>query len=67
LPSKTHYLRKIEGQKREEKEDVQEKRGCKECTSSHGSKKFRTKSMQKQGGMAFDFQKTATAVIKPDR
>jgi IS5 family transposase len=36
-------------------------------TSSHDSKKFRTRSMEKQGGMAFGFQKTATAVIKPDR
>jgi hypothetical protein len=36
-------------------------------TSSHDSNKFRTKSMEKQGGMAFGFQKTATAVIKPDR
>jgi hypothetical protein len=36
-------------------------------TSSHDSKKFRTRSMEKQGGMAFGFWKTATAVIKPDR
>jgi hypothetical protein len=36
-------------------------------TSSHDSKKFRTKSMEKQGGMTFGFRKTATAVIKPDR
>jgi hypothetical protein len=35
-------------------------------TSSHDSKKFRTGSMKKQGGMAFGFRKTATAVIKPD-
>jgi hypothetical protein len=35
-------------------------------TSSHDSKKFRIRSMEKQGGMAFGFQKTATAVIKPD-
>ena len=35
-------------------------------TSSH-DKKFRTRSMEKQGGMAFVFRKTATAVIKPDR
>jgi hypothetical protein len=31
------------------------------------NKKFRTRSMEKQGGMAFGFRKTATAVIKPDR
>jgi hypothetical protein len=35
--------------------------------SSHGNKKFRTRLMQKQRGMAFGFRKTATAVIKPDR
>jgi hypothetical protein len=35
-------------------------------TSSHDSKKFRTILMEKQGGMAFGFRKTATAVIKPD-
>ena len=36
-------------------------------TSSHDNKKFRTRSMEKQGGMAFAFWKTVTAVIKPDR
>jgi hypothetical protein len=36
-------------------------------TSSHASKKFRTRSMEEQGGMAFGYGKTATAVIKPDR
>jgi hypothetical protein len=36
-------------------------------TSSHDSKKFRTRSMEKQGGMEFGFQKKATAVVKPDR
>ena len=36
-------------------------------TSSHDNKKFRTKSVEKQRGMAFGFQKTATAVVKPDR
>jgi hypothetical protein len=35
-------------------------------TRSHDSKKFRTRSMEKQGGMAFGFRKTATAVVKPD-
>jgi hypothetical protein len=36
-------------------------------TSSHDSEKFtRTRSVEKQGGMAFGFRKTATAVIKPD-
>jgi hypothetical protein len=34
--------------------------------SSHDNKKFRTRSMEKQRGMAFGFQKTATAVTKPD-
>jgi len=36
-------------------------------TSSHGNKKFRTRSMEKQRGMAFGFRKTVTAVKKPDR
>jgi hypothetical protein len=36
-------------------------------TSSHENKKFITISMEKQGGMGFGFQKTVTAVIKPDR
>ena len=36
-------------------------------TSSHDNKEFRTRSAEKQGGMAFGFQKTATAVIKSDR
>ena len=31
-------------------------------TSSHNNKKFRTRSMEKQRGMAFGFQKKATAV-----
>jgi hypothetical protein len=35
-------------------------------TSSHDNKKFRTRSMEKQGGMAFGFWKTVIAVIKPD-
>jgi hypothetical protein len=36
-------------------------------TSSHDNKKFRTRSVKKEGGMASGFRKTATAVIKPDR
>jgi hypothetical protein len=35
--------------------------------SSHYNKKFRTRSMEKQGGMVFGFPKTVTAVIKPER
>jgi hypothetical protein len=34
---------------------------------SHENKKFRTRSVEKQGGMAFCFRKTTAAVIKPDR
>jgi hypothetical protein len=34
--------------------------------SSHDNKKFRTRSVEKQGGMAFDFWKMATSVIKQD-
>ena len=33
-------------------------------TSSHHNKKFRNKSVEKQRGMAFGFQKKATAVKK---
>ena len=33
-------------------------------TSSHGNKKIRTRSMEKQRGMAFGFRKTATTVKK---
>ena len=33
-------------------------------TSSHENKKLRTRSMEKQRGMAFCFRKTATAVKK---
>jgi hypothetical protein len=36
-------------------------------TISHDNKKFRTRSMEKQTGVAFGFRKTATAVNKPDR
>jgi hypothetical protein len=35
-------------------------------TNSHDNKKFRSRSVEKQGGMAFGFRKMATAVIKPD-
>jgi hypothetical protein len=35
-------------------------------TSSRDNKKFRTRSMEKQREMASGFQKTVTAVIKPD-
>jgi hypothetical protein len=51
-----------EKKKRTSKKNVDER-----STSSHDSKKFRTRSVEKKGGMAFGFRKTATAVIKPDR
>ena len=44
-----------------------DKRTCKknvDGTSNHDNKKLRTKSMEKQLGMAFGFWKTATAVRK---
>jgi hypothetical protein len=49
-----------------------EKRTSKEnedrrSTGSHNNKKFGTRSVEKQRGMAFGFRKTATAVINPDR
>jgi hypothetical protein len=51
-----------ENKKRRSKKNVDER-----STSSHDNKKFRTRSVEKQGGMAFGFRKKATAVIKPDR
>jgi len=36
-------------------------------TGSHGNKIFRTRSIEKQRGMAFGFRKTKTAVRKPVR
>jgi hypothetical protein len=36
-------------------------------TSNHDNKKFRTRSVEEHGGMAFGFRKTVTAVIKLDR
>jgi hypothetical protein len=36
-------------------------------TSSHDNKQFRTTYVEKQGGIAFGFRKTAIAVIKPNR
>jgi hypothetical protein len=35
-------------------------------TSSHDSKKFRTRSMEKHGGTAFGLWEMATADTKPD-
>jgi hypothetical protein len=35
-------------------------------TSSHDNRKFRTRSVEKQGGMAFGLWETATAVIELD-
>jgi hypothetical protein len=46
-----------EKEKRTPKENVGER-----STSSHDNKKFRTRSMEKQRGMALGFRKTATAV-----
>jgi len=51
-----------EKEKRTSKENVDGR-----STSSHDNKKFRTKSMEKQRGIAFVFRKTATAVKKPER
>ena len=51
---------------------VKEKRTSKKnvdgrSTSSHDNKKFWTRSVEKQRGMAFGLRKTVTAVKKPDR
>jgi hypothetical protein len=50
----------------EKKKRTSKKKVNGRSTSSHDSKKFRTRSMEKQGGMAFSFRKTATAVIKSE-
>ena len=51
-----------EEEKRTSKENVDRRH-----ISGHDNKKFRTRSTEKQRGMAFGFWKTATAVIKLDR
>jgi hypothetical protein len=53
--------------RREKKKRMSKKNLDGRSTSNHDSKKLRTSSMEKQGGMAFGFRKTATAVIKLDR
>jgi hypothetical protein len=37
------------------------------CTSSHENKTFRSRSVVKQKGMVFGFQKMATPVTRPER
>jgi hypothetical protein len=51
-----------EKEKRTSKENVDGR-----STSSHDNKIFRTRSVEKQRGLAFGFRKTATAVKTPDR
>jgi hypothetical protein len=53
--------------RREKKKRTFKKNMDGRSTSSHDSKKFRTTSMEKQGGMAFGFLTTATAGINPYR
>jgi hypothetical protein len=36
------------------------------CTSSHGNKTSRNRSVVRQKGMVFGFRKTATAVVGPE-
>ena len=57
--TKTNYEMDTTGEKekRTPKENVDGR-----STSSHDNKKFRTRSMEKQRGMAFGLQKTGTAV-----
>jgi hypothetical protein len=49
-----------------EKEKRTSKKNMDRRSKSSHENKFRTRSMEKQRGMAFGFRKTATAVIKPD-
>jgi hypothetical protein len=62
--TKINYGIDIRGQK---KKRTSKKNVDGRNTSSHDNKKFRTRLVEKQGGMAFGFRKTATAVIKPNR
>ena len=50
-----------------EKEKRTSKKNVDGRSTSGNNKKFRTRSMEKQKGMVFGFQKTATAVKKPVR
>jgi Tfp pilus assembly pilus retraction ATPase PilT len=50
---------------RGEKKKWTSKKNVDGSISSHDGKKFRTRSMEKRGGMAFGFRKTATALTKP--
>ena len=57
--TETNYAMDTTGEK--EKRTYKENVGGR-STSSHDNKKLRTRSMEKQRGMAFGFRKTATAV-----
>jgi hypothetical protein len=52
----------VEKEKRTSNENLDRR-----STSSHDNKKYDTRTMEKQRGIAFGFRKTATAVTKPDR
>jgi hypothetical protein len=62
--TKINYGMDIRGEK---KKRTSKKNVDGRSTSSYDSKKFSTRSVEKQGGLAFGFRKTATALIKPDR
>ena len=48
----------------EKKKGMSKKNMDGRSANSHDNKKFRTRSMEKQRGMAFGFRKTVTAVKK---
>jgi hypothetical protein len=54
------------GTRGEKKKRTSKKNMDGRSTSSHANKKFITRSMEKQRGMAFGFRKAATAVIELD-
>jgi hypothetical protein len=62
--TKINYVMVTRGEK---KKRTSKKNMDGRSTSSHDKKKFRTRSVEKHGGVAFGFRKTATAVIKPER
>ena len=64
ITTKIKYGVETRGKK---KKRTSKKNGDGRCTSSHGNKTFRSRSVVKQKGMVFGFRKTATAVTRPER
>jgi hypothetical protein len=61
------YSSKISRERGKKKKRMATKNVDGRCTSSHENKTFRSRSVVKQKGMVFGFQKMATAVTTPER